>query len=223
MNRIYTDGACSGNPGRGGWAAILDPDTGETHEISGSEPATTNNRMELRAAIEALRMWPGEALVISDSQYLVNGAKSWLPGWKRKGWRLAKGNHPIKNRDLWEALDAEIQKRPVTWQWVRGHNGDLFNERCDRLANIQAGITPAHDEPAAVWREDLKTSVTKLAYDFAARTGTLSLPPLCCTDMTGAIALFQRIDPQVEQIETFAGGQRDTTYALVFGQWQARL
>lgn len=133
--RIFTDGACEGNPGPGGWAAILEAG-GREREISGYEPATTNNRMEMRAALEALQALreTSDVDLFTDSQYLRNGMLDWLPKWKRNGWRTA-GKQPVKNADLWQALDAETTRHHVRWHWVRGHNGHPENERCDALAN----------------------------------------------------------------------------------------
>jgi ribonuclease HI len=131
----YTDGGCSPNPGPGGWGVVLVAPGGEKRELSGGDAWTTNNRMELTAAVEALRAVPSEAPVtlITDSLYLKKGVTAWLPGWRRKGWRTADGG-PVKNRDLWEALDVEVARHRVDWRWTRGHSGDPFNERADRLA-----------------------------------------------------------------------------------------
>jgi ribonuclease HI len=131
---IFTDGACSGNPGPGGWGAILRSGAHE-REISGGEPATTNNRMELMAVIEALKALKGRSAVTihTDSRYVMDGAERWLKGWKAKGWKTAD-KKPVKNEDLWRALDAELQKHAVTWRWVRGHDGHPENERADTLA-----------------------------------------------------------------------------------------
>ncbi len=131
---IYTDGACVGNPGHGGWAAILEFE-GKKKEFVGGELATTNNRMELRAAIEALRNLKVrcEVEVFTDSQYLREGISMWIRGWKAKGWKKK-----VKNKDLWQALDAEAAKHQVAWHWVRGHSGNPLNERCDVLATQRA-------------------------------------------------------------------------------------
>jgi ribonuclease HI len=139
---IFTDGACAGNPGPGGWAAILVAGQ-RRREISGYEPATTNNRMEIMAAIEALRALrgPSEVDLHTDSQYLRNGMSTWLERWKRNGWRTAD-RKPVKNDDLWRALDALAQTHAVRWHWVRGHDGHPENERCDELAN--AAIRDRH-------------------------------------------------------------------------------
>jgi len=139
---IFTDGACAGNPGPGGWAAILIAGS-HRRELSGYEPATTNNRMEIMAAIEALRALrgPSEVDLHTDSQYLRNGMSTWLPRWKRNGWRTAD-RKPVKNDDLWRALDVLAQTHSVRWHWVRGHDGHPENERCDELAN--AAIREQH-------------------------------------------------------------------------------
>ncbi|MBW1974043.1 MAG: ribonuclease HI [Deltaproteobacteria bacterium] len=131
---IYTDGACRGNPGPGGWAAILRWRDREKI-LSGFEKHTTNNRMELKAVIEAFKAlkMPCKVLVYTDSTYLKNGITSWIQKWKRNGWKTAEGT-PVKNRDLWEELDRIIQKHHVTWIWVKGHSGNPENERCDKLA-----------------------------------------------------------------------------------------
>lgn len=133
---IYTDGGCEGNPGPGGWAAVLL--YGEHRlEISGGEPATTNNRMELTAAIQALQKLtaPCQITLHTDSQYLRDGVTKWVHGWKRNGWRTA-ARQPVKNVDLWQALDKATQTHQINWQWVKGHAGNPGNERCDVLANI---------------------------------------------------------------------------------------
>jgi ribonuclease HI len=138
MVQIFTDGACAGNPGPGGWGVlILDGD--ERLEMYGGESATTNNRMEMSAAIEALRATVGHAKVdlYTDSQYLRNGITSWIKNWKKNGWRTSD-RKPVKNQDLWQALDEALQGRNVEWHWVRGHNGHAENERADALA--RAGL-----------------------------------------------------------------------------------
>ncbi len=133
---IYTDGACSGNPGPGGWGALLTYG-GRTRELCGGEATpTTNNRMELMAAIQALESLTRRSIVHlhTDSSYLRNGIMSWLPGWKRNGWRTAS-KQPVKNEDLWRRLDAAASKHDVHWLWVKGHAGNPGNERADALAN----------------------------------------------------------------------------------------
>ena len=132
---VHTDGACSGNPGPGGYGAILQ--WGEhTREIKGGEPHTTNNRMELMAAIAALEALtrPCRVRLHTDSTYLRNGISKWLPGWKRNCWTTA-GKQPVKNADLWRRLEAAVQRHDVDWRWVKGHAGNAGNERADALAN----------------------------------------------------------------------------------------
>lgn len=135
MIEIYTDGACSGNPGPGGWGAILR--SGDTEkELCGGEPQTTNNRMEITAVIEALRVLkrPVEARVHTDSQYVQKGISEWIHGWKRRGWKTA-AKAPVKNEDLWRELDRLAAQHRIEWVWVRGHAGHAENERADALAN----------------------------------------------------------------------------------------
>ena len=132
---IFTDGACSGNPGPGGWGAILR--FGEaTRELNGGAEETTNNRMELTAAIEALNALtrPCDVVLTTDSVYVKDGITAWIDGWKRRGWKNSK-KEPVKNKDLWKALDAARDRHRVEWRWVKGHAGDPGNERADALAN----------------------------------------------------------------------------------------
>ena len=131
---IFCDGACSGNPGPGGYGAILRCN-GHEKDISGSEPLTTNNRMELTGAIAALRSLtrPCHVVITTDSQYLVKGMTEWIAGWQRKGWQSSK-KEPVLNRDLWEELLVFAGQHLIEWRWVRGHNGHVENERCDSLA-----------------------------------------------------------------------------------------
>jgi ribonuclease HI len=138
---VHTDGACSGNPGPGGWGAVLRW-RGQERELSGFEPLTTNNRMELQAAIGALQAFkrPMTIRLHTDSSYLRNGITTWLPGWKARGWRTAD-KKPVKNQDLWQALDAAQGDHRIEWRWVKGHSGNADNERADQLAReaIEAG------------------------------------------------------------------------------------
>jgi ribonuclease HI len=139
---IYTDGACSGNPGPGGWGAVLTY-RGRDKEICGGEPATTNNRMELMAAIRALETLtrPATVHLYTDSVYVRSGITSWLAGWKRNGWKTS-AKQPVKNADLWQRLDEAAAAHQVQWRWAKGHNGDPGNERADALANrglVEAG------------------------------------------------------------------------------------
>lgn len=132
---IYSDGACKGNPGPGGWGVLLVTD-GHRKEICGGEANTTNNRMEMTAVIRALESLkrPSTVEVHTDSQYVQKGISEWMAGWKRRNWRTADGK-PVKNQDLWLQLDALSQLHRVEWKWVRGHNGHVENERADELAN----------------------------------------------------------------------------------------
>jgi ribonuclease HI len=133
----FTDGACRGNPGPGGWGVVL-RFGGEVKELSGGEPATTNNRMELKAAIEALaalKKKPCRVDLHTDSTYVRSGITEWLPAWRARGWRTAD-KKPVKNKDLWEALAALAEQHDVSWHWVKGHSGHPENERADELANL---------------------------------------------------------------------------------------
>ncbi len=135
---IHTDGACLGNPGPGGWAALLCW-KGVERELSGGEAATTNNRMELMAAIAALEILkePCDVVLTTDSQYVRQGITEWMAGWVRRGWKTAGGD-PVKNRDLWERLHTAAARHAVDWRWVKGHAGHPENERVDQLARLQA-------------------------------------------------------------------------------------
>ena len=132
---IYTDGACKGNPGPGGWGAVLEYD-GEEKELYGGEPSTTNNRMELTAVIEALAALkrPCRVVLHTDSQYVQKGITEWIGGWKARGWKTAS-KQPVKNVDLWKKLDEAVQDHHIRWVWVKGHSGHDGNERADALAN----------------------------------------------------------------------------------------
>lgn len=137
----FTDGACKGNPGPGGWGVLLRSD-GVDEELYGGEPQTTNNRMELMAVIVALETLkqPSAMRITTDSQYVKRGVGEWMPRWKRNGWLTAE-RKPVKNRDLWERLDTALAGHTIDWRWVRGHSGHAENERADHLANqgIAAG------------------------------------------------------------------------------------
>ena len=133
---IYTDGACRGNPGPGGWGALL---IAGKHEkaLHGGDPETTNNRMELTAAIEALNALTGPRKVIlhTDSKYVMDGISKWMPNWKERGWKTS-AKKPVKNQDLWQALDEAAGRHEIDWRWVKGHNGNPGNEKADELANL---------------------------------------------------------------------------------------
>ena len=132
---LFTDGACLGNPGPGGWAAIL-RFKGNERELSGGEPLTTNNRMEMMAVIEGLRALTRgcRVVVMTDSQYVQKGISEWIHGWKKKNW-ITAAKTPVKNADLWKRLDAVVQQHDIEWRWVKGHAGHPENERADALAN----------------------------------------------------------------------------------------
>jgi len=136
MIDIYTDGACSGNPGPGGWGVLI-IDGQARRELYGGEAETTNNRMELTAAIRALEETVGAVRLHTDSQYVKNGINDWIRTWKRNGWKTS-ARKPVKNQDLWRALDAAIDGRRIDWRWVKGHAGDPGNERADELARMGA-------------------------------------------------------------------------------------
>jgi ribonuclease HI len=133
---IYTDGACRGNPGPGGWGALL---IAGKHEktMHGGEPDTTNNRMELMAAIKALNALKSDSKVIlhTDSKYVMDGINKWMPNWKERGWKTA-AKKPVKNKDLWQQLDEAVGRHEIEWRWVKGHDGNPGNEKADELANL---------------------------------------------------------------------------------------
>ncbi len=151
----YTDGACSGNPGPGGWGVLLRAMDGDRvvkeRELSGGEAETTNNRMELLAAISALEALqkPSTLTVVTDSAYVKNGVTTWIHGWKRNGWKTA-GRKPVKNADLWQRLELAASRHRVTWEWIKGHAGHPENERADELARKgMAPFKPARPKPEA--------------------------------------------------------------------------
>jgi ribonuclease HI len=149
---VHTDGACSGNPGPGGWGAILRYG-GHEKELKGGEALTTNNRMELTAAIMALEALtrPATVELHTDSQYLRDGISKWIHGWKRNGWKTSE-KKPVKNADLWQRLDLALQHHQVTWHWVRGHAGHDDNERADELARL--GMAPFRKQKSGIGRQD---------------------------------------------------------------------
>jgi len=150
----YTDGACSGNPGPGGWGVVLEARDGATlvksRELSGGAPETTNNRMEMMAAIIVLETLerPSAITVVTDSTYLKNGITGWIHGWKQNGWRTSN-RKPVKNTDLWQRLDAAETRHRVTWEWVKGHAGHEQNERADELARAEIKTLKAAEKPEA--------------------------------------------------------------------------
>ena len=146
---IYSDGACSGNPGPGGWAARIKYPDGKIREIGGAQDQTTNNRMELQAVIEALSLTGGDsATVVTDSEYVRKGITEWIHGWKRRGWKTA-AKKPVLNQDLWRRLD-ELNGPHVRWEYTRGHAGDPDNERCDEIAHAfsQGGVPALYSDAA---------------------------------------------------------------------------
>jgi ribonuclease HI len=133
---VFTDGGCRGNPGPGGWGVLLRYN-GQEKTLNGAEPDTTNNRMELMAAIQAFEALkrPCRVSITTDSQYVKNGVTQWMAGWKKKGWKTAN-NQPVKNQDLWQRLERAMTVHQVDWHWVKGHSGHPENERVDELANL---------------------------------------------------------------------------------------
>lgn len=148
MVEIYTDGACKGNPGVGGWGAIL-RSAGKEKELFGGAENTTNNRMEMTAVIEALRALsrPCDAVVFTDSSYVQKGISEWIHGWKRNGWKTAD-KKPVKNADLWQSMDQLAAAHKIEWRWVKGHAGHPENERADILANRGVDLTLARSRKA---------------------------------------------------------------------------
>ena len=146
---LYTDGACSGNPGPGGWGAILRYKDTEK-ELSGGETDTTNNRMELTAVIEALKALKTHCIIslYTDSKYVMDGVNQWLPNWKKNNWRTTNKKSEVKNIDLWQQLDELLPKHEILWNWVKGHNGHPENERVDKLAREQSLLFAEQKEKA---------------------------------------------------------------------------
>jgi len=147
IQQMYTDGACSGNPGPGGWGTVVYFNGGAVHVLGGADPQTTNNRMEMQAAIAALKFLKehpqAEAVALyTDSEYVKNGITQWITGWKKKGWKTSTGK-PVLNQDLWEILDG-LNSKQVQWLYVRGHSGNVGNERCDAIARAFAQGRDAH-------------------------------------------------------------------------------
>jgi ribonuclease HI len=141
--RIYTDGSCVPNPGPGGWAAVLIAGDGRIKELSGNASDTTNNRMELTAALRGLQALTTSCRVelYTDSEYVASGITTWLPGWLKRGWRT-RDRQPVKNQDLWQDLQAEIQRHEIVWKTIPGHAGNPYNERADRLAALARDALP---------------------------------------------------------------------------------
>lgn len=153
MVTIYTDGSARGNPGPGGWGAIIISDT-EVKEIGGSDEHTTNNKMELTAAIRALENMPGDMVTIyTDSEYVMKGITSWIHGWQAKGWRTA-AKKPVLNKELWQELLAQTEGKNISWKYVQGHSGDKYNDRCDEIATKFADGEDAnlYEGPRALYK-----------------------------------------------------------------------
>lgn len=168
---IYTDGGSKPNPGPGGWGVLLLGENDYTKELSGADPDTTNNRMELTAAIEALRALnqPSTVTLHTDSEYLKNGITRWLKSWLRSNW-ITTQDTPVKNRDLWQALNAEIQRHDLTWQWVKGHAGNQHNERVDQLATMaRQALTGDLDDSPASPASPAPTAPINAAFEIAIR------------------------------------------------------
>ena len=145
MHALYIDGSCLSNPGPGGWAVVWEDKDGEAQDITGTSEDTTNNRMELQGAIQAISLVPEgqQKVIVTDSQYVQRGASEWLADWKRNRWRNSQ-KRPIANSDLWQKLDEEAGKRKITWVWVKGHNGCILNVHAHRLANEAAEKVRRH-------------------------------------------------------------------------------
>ena len=179
ISKLYTDGACSGNPGPGGWGTVAYFEDGSCHELGGRDGATTNNRMEMQAAIAALQFFAEHnrtepCVLYTDSEYLIKGITQWVKGWKKKGWKTAAGKS-VLNQDLWETLDnldrqvRDQTKVPVSWQHVRGHSGDVGNERCDTIARGFSGGKPPQLRQRSTMEMSQKTvSVEPTATDRSA-------------------------------------------------------
>lgn len=213
---IYTDGACSGNPGPGGWGAIV-ADEERVVELGGGQARTTNNRMELKAVIEALKLGSGPAVLCVDSTYVMDGARKWLAAWKRRGWVTSIGE-PVLNRDLWEELDALLSRRPVEWRWIRGHTGQAANHRCDRIAvsfakgkpvELYGGprdaypvdLTPPPDGAEAPARKPGKGKAPKGGFYLSLLDGKLERHatwPECQARVHGKNAKFKKVADEAE-------------------------
>jgi ribonuclease HI len=184
ITNLYTDGACSGNPGPGGWGTVAYFDDGSCHELGGRDSATTNNRMEMQAAISALQFFVStnqtqQCILYTDSEYLIKGITQWVKGWKKKGWKTAAGK-PVLNQDLWETLDRldrEVQshtKVPVSWQHVRGHSGNVGNERCDTIARGFSSGQPPHLRQGSTMKASESSPVTQYP---STPVATIPSPP----------------------------------------------
>lgn len=204
ISKLYTDGACSGNPGPGGWGMVAYFNDGDCYELGGRDGATTNNRMEMQAAIAALEFFAAtdgtsSCVLYTDSEYLIKGITQWVKGWKKKGWKTAAGK-PVLNQDLWEQLDnldRQIQtqtKTPVMWQHVRGHSGDIGNERCDTIARGFAGGKPPQLRQRSTMEKSKPPAVETIATD--RRLTFIPLPPQPHIDPMSEEQLVHHLDPE---------------------------
>jgi len=198
IQSVYTDGACSGNPGPGGWGVVVYFTDGSVYEMGDAEPATTNNRMEMQAAIAALKILAASRqtepiTLYTDSEYLKKGVTQWVKGWRKKGWKTSQGQ-PVLNQDLWEVLD-ELNSRvgsqlntPLQWQYVRGHAGNVGNERCDAIArSFAAGRTPSLQQ-SEITEEEFGSQATKAMDNKTIQSSSLTSdspnPDLAMVDST---------------------------------------
>ena len=186
VKEIYTDGACSGNPGPGGWGTLIEFADGQRHELGGRDPGTTNNRMEMQAALSALEyldetdVESGQVILHTDSEYLKNGITKWIKGWKRKGWKTSAGK-PVLNKDLWQQLDAVTQtlsskKLSVDWRYVRGHTGNPGNERCDEIARAFSHAQPINLAEYKTSGKKAKASSSVVAKSTPAKAKSSAAP-----------------------------------------------
>ncbi|WP_333458605.1 ribonuclease HI [Microcoleus sp. Pol10D4] len=170
IKSLYTDGACSGNPDPGGWGAVVCFADGNCHELGGADPQTTNNRMEMQAAVAALEFFANSGqtepvTVYTDSEYVKNGITKWIQGWKNKGWKTSTGKDVV-NQDLWHLLD-KLNSRQIKWEHVRGHSGDFYNDRCDEIAHsFSHNLTPElQQQKPTVGEAGAGTGATPLHFD----------------------------------------------------------
>lgn len=205
VKEIYTDGACSGNPGPGGWGTLIEFADGQRHELGGGDAKTTNNRMEMQAAIAALEFLSsasinsGAIILHTDSEYLKNGITKWIKGWKRKGWKTSSGK-PVLNKDLWQQLDQlshtlTAEQIDIDWRYVRGHTGNPGNERCDEIARAYA-----HSQPISLKQYQGDATSPKSA---SARPSVSTTDPESVTSDTSNQIFFTEEDPSSAPTLTF--------------------
>ncbi|OUC15441.1 MAG: hypothetical protein B0A82_06830 [Alkalinema sp. CACIAM 70d] len=203
IERIYTDGACAGNPGPGGWGTVIYFADGTVQELGGGDPQTTNNRMEMQAAVSALEFFAASGqttpiVLYTDSEYLRKGVTQWLAGWKRKGWKTATGK-PVLNQDLWEELDR-LNSPQVEWQYVRGHSGDPGNERCDEIARAFSQGRTLYLQQRSFDRTDAATSQSETQQpekqSLAASSLEISSPEASVSQLTMTELLEPSLSPE---------------------------